>query len=62
MCLEIKEVLMKQGILSENDIDNLIEDAEEALYDCLMNNDEEGAENICMDFFGLEPDYLLDLL
>jgi hypothetical protein len=52
----IKEILMdRDGI-------DLIDAAKEALHEYLADGDMESAENICEAFFGLEPDYIMELL
>lgn len=56
----IKDVLMNRDGMSEEDAVNLINDAREDLNDRLMNG--EDASDICSEWFGLEPDYLMELL
>lgn len=58
----IKEVLMERDGLSENEANNRIDDAKDALDMALMMGDTETAEDICYDWFGLEPDYIMELL
>jgi hypothetical protein len=41
---------------------DLIDEAQEALEDYLAEGDEASAYNVCEEFFGLEPDYLDELL
>ena len=54
----IKEVLMwRDGMTSQEAID-LIDDAKEAFEEYLSEGDLDSAENICMEYFGLEKDYL----
>ena len=60
--MSIKNVLMKRDKISEEIADELIDDATGALMDCLDEGDMERAENICGEYFGLEPDYLLELM
>ncbi len=58
----IKSVLMKRdGITAEDAIDR-IEEAREQFNLYLEAGDLDGAEQICADYFGLEPDYILDFL
>lgn len=62
MVRPIKEVLMHRDGISEEEADDLIEQAKEDLRERLEAG--EGAEDpaeICMDWFGLEPDYLEEL-
>ena len=58
----IKDVLMERDGLSEQDAINAVEDARELLNEYAENDDTASAMNICMDEFGLEDDYLLELL
>ena len=62
MAETIKEVLMRRDGMSSNSADVLIFEAKEEFQACLDDGDMESAENICAEYFGLEPDYLLDLL
>jgi len=60
----IKAILMRRDDMSSEDADLLIEEAREDLmsrleHDCdLINLDVE----ICMEYFGLEPDYIDQLI
>jgi len=58
----IKQVLMRRDEMSENDADELIEEAREQLMLYIDEGDMESAEDICSEFFGLEPDYLDELM
>ena len=58
----IKEILMRRDGMSEEEAEELIDQAKASLYNYLAEDDEEGAENICEEFFGLEPDYLDELI
>lgn len=58
----IKEVLMDRDNMSESQAEELIEEAKEALQEYLADDDQESAMDICQEFFGLEPDYLMELL
>ena len=58
----IKEVLMQRdGMLSE-EADRLIEDAKVDLKFLLEEGNTLAAYEICSDWFGLEPDYIMELL
>ena len=59
---EIKEVLMKRDKMSAEEADNLISQAQDALQRYLAVGDMEGAEAICEEWFGLEPDYIDELI
>jgi len=58
----IKEILMDRDGMDEIEADDLIEEAKEALQEYLADGDMESAENICEEFFGLEPDYVMELI
>ena len=56
----IKEVLMRRDGMSEEEADDLIAEAKEDLNDRLYKG--EYPDDICQEYFGLEPDYLMELL
>ena len=56
----IKEVLMRRDGMAENEANDLIEEVREELDYRLANN--EDAFDICQEYLGLEPDYLIELL
>ena len=56
----IKQVLMRRDGLSEAEAEDLIFEAKEDLFQRL--EDGEMPFDICADWFGLEPDYLDELL
>jgi len=58
----IKNVLMKRDNMSEKEAENLIQDAKEQLEEYLEFDDICSAENICEEFFGLELDYIDELI
>ena len=58
----IKEVLMYRDELSAENADMVIADAKEQLDEYLSDGDTESAANICEEFFGLEPDYIFELM
>lgn len=58
----IKQVIMRRDNLTSEQADELIEEAKKTLYTYLMQDDQESAENICEEYFGLEPDYIMELL
>lgn len=58
----IKQVLMRRDGMSANEADDLIADAREAFEEYLEAGHTNFAENICEEYFGLEPDYLEELL
>ena len=58
----IKQVLMRRDGMTSADAEELISEARDQLQEYLEDGDLEAAENICEEFFGLEPDYLMELL
>ena len=53
---------MKRDDLTGSEADEQIAEAREAMQDYLDQGDMEQAENICEEYFGLEPDYIFDLM
>ena len=53
---------MERDGMTAAEANELIEEAKEQLQDYLNNGEGYLAEDICAEFFGLEPDYLMDLL
>jgi hypothetical protein len=53
-------VLMKRDGLSKEEAEQQIEEAREILFERL--DEGEMPFDICEEFFGLEPDYLMDLI
>jgi hypothetical protein len=58
----LKDVLMRRDGLSSDEADEQIKDAKELMHEYLADGDLESAQDICNECFGLEPDYLFDLL
>lgn len=54
---EIEKILIERDGMSPGNARELLEEAREAVY-----ADGEDPEEILADWFGLEPDYLMDLL
>lgn len=52
----IREVLMRRDGMSEEEADELIAEARKEL------TEGRDPEEICVDWFGLEPDYIWDLM
>jgi hypothetical protein len=48
--------------MSENEAQSLINDARDALQYYINSGELEFAENVCEEYFGLEPDYLFELM
>ena len=59
---EIRQILMERDGISSEEADSLIQEASAALYAYLDAGDTDSAENICEEMFGLEPDYIMELL
>jgi len=58
----IKDILMRRDGMTEEDALALIEDAKEQLDIYIYSGQLISAGDICMEFFGLEPDYLSELI
>ena len=58
----IKAILMRRDGLTAIEVDKLIEEAREQLYIYLDDGDYLSAGNVCEEFFGLEPDHLMELI
>jgi len=56
----IKEVLMRRDEMSAEEADDLILQAKNDLNQRLAEG--ETPDDICEEWFGLEPDYLMDLI
>ena len=56
----IKEILMRRDGMSAEAADELIIQAKDDLDERLIHG--EPADDICEEWFGLEPDYLLELI
>lgn len=56
----IKEIIMERDGLTEQEADELIEDAKNDMNERLSHG--EMPFNICEEWFGLEPDYLDELI
>jgi len=62
MTQSLKQVLMVRDEITSAQADELISEAREELTSLLEEGNMEDAENICYDYFGLEPDYLIELI
>ena len=56
----IKKILMERDGMSEKEADDLISNARADMNDRLANG--EMPDDICEEWFGLEPDYIMDLI
>ena len=59
---QIKKILMDRDKMSANDADALIEEAKEAFECYIDESDLLSAYEVCQEFFGLEPDYIMELM
>lgn len=59
---ELKKVIMKKYDWNEQEADSSINEARTTLQEYLSEGDQESAYNICEEYFGLEPDYIMDLM
>ena len=62
MVASLKKVLMERDGMSADEADDSIERARERLFEMIESGDTCGAMDICEEEFGLEPDYLEELL
>ena len=58
----IKQTLMDRDGISAEHADELIDEARSELQDLINDGDFATAEDICQYHFGLEPDYLMELV
>mgnify|MGYP003625485237 FL=1 len=56
----IKEVLITRDGMDPTDADDLIAQAQAEFNEHINNNELDLAENICQEWFGLEPDYVIE--
>lgn len=62
MIQNIKTILMKRDNMTPEQADALIKEAVDDLSTRLEEGDIQSAYDICMEYFGLEPDYLEEML
>ncbi|GAA5521520.1 hypothetical protein LQ318_07195 [Aliifodinibius salicampi] len=58
----IKEILLQRDNLSEKEADDLIREARDQMDRYLQRGDIDSAYHICEEYFGLEPDYITQLM
>lgn len=58
----IKEILMDRDGMTAEDAEEQIESAKEALQEYFAEGREDLVEDVCAEYFGLEPDYLMELM
>lgn len=59
---KIKSILISRDGMTPTEADDLIQEAKAQLNEYLENDQQDLAYDICAEFFGLEPDYLDELL
>lgn len=60
MSEKIKEVLMRRDHMEKSEAENLCNEFQNEADEYLASDDSLGLEDLFEDYFGLEPDYLLD--
>lgn len=58
----IVKVLMERDGMSEQEAQELVNQAREAFQEYLSDGDIQSAYDICEEYFGLEPDYIDDFI
>ena len=58
----IKKILIERDDMTPDEADNLIEEARNQLIEYIEGGELFLADDVCLDYFGLEPDYLEYLL
>jgi len=62
MTQNIKTILMQRDQMTSEQADAMIREAVDDLSTRLEEGDIQSAYDICMEYFGLEPDYLEEML
>jgi|TARA_R100000900_G_scaffold124615_1_gene99056 hypothetical protein len=62
MADSLKSVLMQRDQLTSDEADDQIQDAQRQFDLYLEDGNLTGAEQICAEYFGLEPDYVIEFL
>jgi len=58
----LKQTIMQRDGISSDEANEQINAAREELQELIESGDHTAAYDICADHFGLEPDFLMDLL
>ena len=58
----LKEVLIRRDGVSKEVAEEMIQEAADLVNGYLDEGDIEGAANVCQEMFGLEPDYIDDVM
>lgn len=56
------EVLMRRDVLTEDEAQQVIDEARAELNELLEEGEDINEADFCMNWFGLEPDYIIELL
>jgi len=59
---KIKQILIERDGMDADEAQSLIDEAVEVLQEYIENGEMDSAYNICQDYFGLEPDYLDEIM
>jgi hypothetical protein len=59
---DLKSVLMKRDEITSDEADDLIKAARDELFELIDQGEIEEAENICENHFGLEADFIMELM
>ena len=60
--MNIKQTIMKRDGITAKEADEQIKEAREVLRQYIEDGDFDSAEDICLEYFGLEPDYVFELM
>lgn len=58
----IKSTIMKRDGLTSKEADEMISEAKRMMKEYLADGDMEAAYEVCNEYFGLEPDYIMELM
>lgn len=58
----IIRILMERDGMTKQEAEDLFEEAQREFDNCIAEGDMSGAEDICYEYFDLEPDYLEALM
>ena len=58
----LKQTLIDRDGITSEEAESLISEASEQPSEYLSEGDMMAAEDICSEYFGLEPDYIFDLM
>ncbi len=56
----IKSILIRRDKMTSDEADDLIQEARQQFNSYLNVGDITSAEDICLEYFGLEPDYIIE--